>query len=71
MVFSIFQASCLVRVEMSVETQLPVKGGGTELALEHPSSLTFLCISTFHILMTICYVVKYDLVSLGHDLKQK
>ena len=56
---------------MSVETQLPVKGGGTELALEHLPPLTFLCISTFRILMSICHVVEYDLVSLGHDLKQK
>ena len=66
-----FQSSCLVRVEMSVETQLPVKGGGTELALEHLPPLTFLCSSTFLILMSVCHVVQYDLVSLGHDLKQK
>ena len=67
-----FQASCLVRVEMSVETQLPVKGGGTELALEHLPRLAFLCIFTWHIvLMSVCHVVQYDLVSLGHDLKQK
>ena len=56
---------------MSIEAQLPVKGGGTELTLEHLPSLAFLSISTFHILMTISHVVQYDLVSLGHDLKQK
>ena len=56
---------------MSVETQLPVKGGGTELALERLPSLAFLPISTFHILMSICHVVQYNLVSLSHDLKQK
>ena len=76
--FLYIQASCLVGIEVSIKAQLPVKGGRTELASEHlllyPSlwlSLDFLRISIFHnILLSVCHIVKYDLVSLGHYLKR-
>ena len=64
----------LVRVKVPIESQLPVKGGRTELTLEDLLPLALFCFRTFTLntFLSVCvasHVVNYDLICLCHNLK--
>ena len=63
-----------MRVKVPIESQLPVKGGRAELALEDLLPFALLCFKTFTLntFLSVCvasHVVHYDLICLCHYLK--